>query len=134
MAAAECCSQTEGATPCTHVLRVCSVPKRATLAPRLRAQRSSVHKGQGNHGRVKNRSLLTSQHLPIQPQTSARARCSTHKQANTQRHTSTGMARLGPGAQKKERLHSANPTHMCLGWVQQHFHIYNRMNICLDVK
>lgn len=117
------------------VLRVCSVPERATPAPRLWAQRSRVHKGQENHGRVKNRSLLTSQHLPVQTQMSARPCCSTHKQANTQRHTSTDMAHLRPGTHKK--IHctaSANPINVCLGYIQQHFHIYNRMIICLNMK
>lgn len=74
------------------VLGVYSVPERATQVPRLWAWRSCMRKGRGNHGRVKNRSLLTSQHLPAQTQTSACTRCSPHGQANpadTKRHTST---------------------------------------------
>ena len=83
------------------VLWVYSVPQQAAQVPRLWASRSRMRKGQGNHGRVKNRSLLTSQLLPAQTQTSARTRCSPHGQANpadTKRHTSTEMAHLGPDA------------------------------------
>ena len=59
---------------------------------------------------------------------------------HTSKYTETHLNRHGlPRAwhTQKKKIHcdaSANPINVCPGYIQQHFHIYNRMIICLNMK